>query len=434
MFEHLSDKLRSLSEAWSRKPTITDKELRKALISIRSAFIEADVSMTVIDGVIERMRMQLEGKSFNISLTPHQAIVQSMFKQLQVALGDPEPLKFSNPLTKIALVGLQGVGKTTTCAKLALNLTKQGKKCLMVSLDIHRPAARTQLASLGSSLKVDVCQAANANTIEDILNQALTQAKKGYDVLLIDTAGRQHIDETMMGEVAWIHKASSPHETLLVTDAMLGQESITIAQEFHKATPLSGLILTRVDGDTRGGAALSIRECVGIPIKFMGTGEKPECLEDFDPKRIAKQILGMGDTLALIEKLSELEEEEDLLTSHKDLTYNDLLRNINKMRKLGGVKKILTYLPSALTGGLTLSDDQEATIKRKMAIIQSMTPKERAEKHDLTSSRKRRIVQGSGTTIQEVNQLIKQLKSMKVMMKRMSNPAFLKNHNIREKK
>lgn len=424
MFSHLGNTLRNLAKSWQETAVFRDKDIDKALKDVHLALLDADVSLQIADDFVQNMREQLQGEKRQNALTVHQSIIQSVFHQIKHTLGEQEPLKFEQKLSVFSLLGLQGVGKTTTAAKLALHLKQKNKKVLMVSTDIHRPAARQQLSMLGEQTAVDVFS--EGTTIKNIMQGALEQAKKGlYDVLLVDTAGRKHIDADMMDEIKNIHALAKPIENILVVDAMLGQESIVIAQEFHKATPLTGFIVTRIDGDARGGASLSIRSSTGTPIKFLGTGEKVDALETFSPDSIARRILGMGDTLSLIEKIMEQEgpEEEDL-ASPKDLNYHYLLKQMQKIGKLGGLKKLMQFLPNSMNTAQHASPEGEKALKRKIAIIQSMTTRERSEKDTLNFSRKKRIVLGSGTTIQEVNQLTKQLKTMRTMLKRFSKKGY----------
>ena len=427
MFSHLGNTLRKLAKNWQETAVFRDKDLDKALKDVHLALLDADVSLTVADDFVKNIREQLQGQKRQNALTVHQSIIQSVFNEIKNTLGPQEPIKFAPKLSVFSLLGLQGAGKTTTTAKLAAHLTQKKKKVLMVSTDIHRPAAREQLSILGTQISVDVFS--GGDTVKSIMKGALAQAKaNSYDVLLVDTAGRKHIDTAMMDEIKDIHALAEPIENILVIDAMLGQESVVIAQEFHKATPLTGLIVTRIDGDARGGASLSIRAATGTPIKFLGAGEKVDALEAFNPDSIARRILGMGDTLSLIEKIMEQEEaEEEDLASPKDLDYSYLLKQMQKIGKLGGLKKLMQFLPNSANAAQHASPEGEKALKRKIAIIQSMTTRERLEKDVLNSSRKKRIVSGSGATIQEVNQLMKQLKTMRTMLKRFSTKGYKKH-------
>ncbi|MCY4414573.1 MAG: signal recognition particle receptor subunit alpha [Alphaproteobacteria bacterium] len=430
MFSNLGEKLRKLASGWQDTAVLKEKDLDKALKDIRLAFLEADVALSVTDDFIGRIKESLSTSEYKTSLTAFQSIIQSVFAEIKKTLGEAEPLNISDNLNVITLVGLQGVGKTTSTAKLAAYLTTtMKKKVLLVSLDVYRPAAREQLKILGEQISVDVVHSEQSD-VEKIFQEAFQVAKQGlYDVLLVDTAGRTHIDTKMMEELALVHKISKSRTNILVADAMLGQESVTIASAFHKAVPLTGLLLTRVDGDARGGAALSMRAVTGVPIQFLGVGEKIDAFETFNPDRIARRILGMGDTLALVEKITQEEKDEDEFdfSSSKSFNYNDLLKQMKKITKLGGVKKIMQFLPKSFSGAqLPDVDENEKKIKRQMAIILSMTPQERLERAPLNSSRKKRIVSGAGVTIQEVNQMVKQLKTMRTMMKRMGKQSIKK--------
>jgi len=421
MFAQLGEKIRNLAQGWQKTALLKEKDVIRALADIRLALLEADVSLPTVERFVANMRTRLDGAQKEHSLTAHQSIIQSVFEEIKVTLGHSESLQYASPLSVFTLLGLQGVGKTTTTAKLALHLKNNAsKKVLLVSTDVHRPAARKQLAMLGEQIGVDVCTH-ESDDVKTITQHALASAREGkYNVLLIDTAGRKHIDTDMMNEIRTIHNLAKPTENLLVVDAMLGQESITIAQAFHDATALTGLVVTRIDGDARGGATLSIREATKVPVKFLGVGEKVDDLEAFQADRIARRILGMGDTLALIEKIaSQSDDDDEDLTSPKELSYLTLLKQMQKIGRLGGLKKIMQLLPKNLMGKGDISPENEVLIKKKIAIILSMTPRERLEKDPLTFSRKKRIVNGSGTTIQEVNQIMKQLKTMRTMLRRL---------------
>ena len=425
MFEHLTEKLQRVFEHLARKGHLTESEVDAALREVRLALLEADVNYKVVKEFLARVRERAVGAEVMRSLTPAQQVVKIVHEELIKTLGEPGRLNLmGNPPHVIMLVGLQGSGKTTTAAKLALKLRKKGHKPLMVAADTRRPAAITQLEVLGKQLNIPVYTENIDVPPPQICTNALKKAEDElYSVVILDTAGRLHIDDELMRELEEVKKRTSPQEVLLVADAMTGQDAVRVAQEFHQRVGLTGLILTKVDGDARGGAAISMRAVTGVPIKFLGVGEKLDALEDFHPDRLASRILGMGDLLSLIEKAQEtIDQEKALETGYKflkgEFTLEDFLVQIREIKKMGPLSQILEMIPGF--SGITRELSPELTdreFKRVEAIICSMTPEERRHPEIINASRKRRIARGSGTTVQEVNQLLAQFRQMQRMMK-----------------
>ncbi len=437
MFESLTRKLQEVFQKLARKGYLTEADVDSALREVRLALLEADVHYQVVKDFLARVRERAVGAEVMKSLTPAQQVVKIVYEELIKVLGEGEKLNLAGkPPHVIMLVGLQGSGKTTTAAKLALKLRKEGHTPLLVAADTRRPAAVIQLEVLGRQLDISVYKGEPSLPSPQICINALNKARADYNtVVILDTAGRLHIDDELMRELEEVKRATSPAETLLVADAMTGQDAVRVAQEFHKRLGLTGLILTKLDGDARGGAAISMRAVTGVPIKFVGVGEKPQALEEFHPDRLASRILGMGDVLTLIEKAQEvMDQEKALKASEKmlrgEFTLEDFLAQIKELKKLGPISQLLELIPGfsslAREIPLELTDRQ---LKRVEAIINSMTPEERRHPEIINASRKRRIAKGSGTTVQEVNELLVQFRQVQKMMKEVQRgrlPGFLR--------
>ena len=425
MFESLSDKLQNVFKRLRGKGSLTEADVAEALREVRLALLEADVNFRVVKDFIGRVKERAVGRDVLESLTPAQMVIKIVDEELTAILGGEESrINFApRPPTVIMLVGLQGSGKTTHCAKLANLLRKQGRRPLLAACDIYRPGAIKQLQVVGEQVQTPVFTLGDKQDPVGIARAAVQHAaENGHDVVILDTAGRLHIDEPMMEEVARMQAALQPQEILLVLDAMTGQDAVTVATEFTGRLGVTGFILTKLDGDTRGGAAISIRAVAGQPIKFVGVGEKPDAIEPFHPDRMASRILGMGDVLSLIEKaeavLDEkraIELERKLRTNHFDL--EDYLEQIQQMRKMGPLEQVLGAIPgfSALQAKQKIEID-ERQFNRVQAIIQSMTREERHDPAIINGSRRRRIAAGSGTTVQEVNRLLNQFGQMRKML------------------
>lgn len=430
MFETLSSRLTSIFDKLGRKGALTEEDVNTALREVRIALLEADVALPVVKDFIAEVKEKAVGEKVLKSITPSQLVIKIVHDHLVQLLGEEnKALNLAmNPPAVVLMVGLQGSGKTTSTAKLAKFLKeKENKKVLLASLDVYRPAAQTQLEVLGKAIGVATVPIVSTEKPLQIVSRALKVAKlEGYDVLILDTAGRLHVDEALMDEVKAIKKASHPIETLLVADAMTGQDAVTVAKAFHESLGLTGIILTRMDGDARGGAALSIRAVSGAPIKFLGVGEKTEALEPFHPDRVAGRILGMGDVVSLVEKAFETvdQEEAKALTQKMQkgaFTLEEWAAQLRQVSKMGGISGVLKFLPGVAKVQDKISEAglDDSLVKRQLAIISSMTQKERRKPDLLNASRRRRIAQGSGTTVQEINRLLKQFREMETMMKRM---------------
>lgn len=431
MFEALSDRLTDIFGGLRSKGTLTERDVDQAMREIRMSLLEADVNFKVVKEFVSRVKERSVGAEVLQSLTPAQQVVKIVHEELLTVLGEPARLQLSNtPPSVILLAGLQGAGKTTAAAKLAHFLRKQGQHPLLAALDVYRPAAVDQLISLGKQLNIPVYSEGTRADPVKIAANAVQQARKdGNTVVILDTAGRLHIDAEMMREVEQIEQRVKPHEVLLVADAMTGQDAVRAAEEFHRTLSLTGLILTKIDGDARGGAALSIRAVTGVPIKFLGTGEKTDALEPYHPDRLAQRILGMGDVLSLIERAQEQYSEDEAKRLEKKMRtasfdLEDFLQQMRQVRKMGPLSQILEMIPGmrgALkqAGGMPNLDDKE--IKRVEAIITSMTMQERHNPSLIDGSRRRRIAKGSGTSVQEVNQLLNQFKEAQKMMKALTS-------------
>jgi signal recognition particle subunit SRP54 len=429
MFESLSSRLQGITERLRGKARITEADLDVALREIRLALLEADVNFKVVKDFVARVRERALGTDLLTGLNPGQQIVKIVHDELVEVLGGTRHnLKLDARPSVLMMVGLQGSGKTTTAAKLAVRLRKEGKKPLLVAADVYRPAAVDQLVQLGDQIGIEVHTRPVGTPALEVARSGLEVARaRGVDVMILDTAGRLHVDEAMMDELVRITGSVTPAETLLVVDAMTGQEAVTVASAFKDAVPLTGLILTKVDGDARGGAAISMRSVTGVPIKFLGTGEKVDGIEAFEPSRLASRILGMGDLLGLIEKAeANLDRENAQKAAEKlvsgNFTLDDFLNQLREVRKMGPIGQLLGMIPG-MSGPKMQIDEQEAEqqLKRTEAIIQSMTMRERRNPDVLNGSRKRRIAGGSGTTVYEVNQLVKQFKEMQKMIKQMGS-------------
>jgi len=438
MFESLRDRLQNIFKDLRKHGKLSEADVDAAMREIRLALLEADVHYGVVKSFVARVRERAVGAEVARSLTPGQQVVKIVHEELIRTLGKPSQLNLSgNTPHVIMLVGLQGSGKTTTAAKLALYLRRQGQRPLMVAADTHRPAAVEQLVTLGRQLSIEVYSEGATSRPPDIAYNGVQAAiRANASVVIIDTAGRLQIDDEMMAEVAAIQQRVRPKEVLLVADSMTGQEAVNIAQGFHKQLALTGLILTKIDGDARGGAAISMREVTGVPIKFLGTSEKLDGLEVFHPDRLAGRILGMGDVLSLIEKAEalEIEEEEALELQGKlrtaSLTLEDFRRQLQQAKRLGPLSQLLEMVPGMSQYASQISqEDIDRQLKQVEAIINSMTPAERRDPRILNASRRRRIALGSGTDVQDVNNLMRQFQQMQHMMKQLSKqkaPANLK--------
>jgi signal recognition particle subunit SRP54 len=431
MFESLSDRLQAVFQKLGGKGLLTEDDVREAMKQVRLALLEADVNYKVVKDFVARVTEQAIGEEVTKSLTPDQQVVKIVHQELINLLGtDNIPLQEARPgPTVIMLVGLQGTGKTTLAAKLALHLRKKGKRVMLAACDVYRPAAITQLQTLGKQLNVPVYSEGTDARPPEIAARALEQAQRDVtNVLIIDTAGRLQIDEPLMQELNEIDARVKPVERLLVVDAMTGQEAVKVADTFNQRINITGLVMTKMDGDARGGAALSVRSVTGVPIKFISSGEKIDgnTLEPFYPDRLASRILGMGDMLSLIEKAEQLYDAEQAKKMEKKLRkgqfdFEDFLDAMNQMRKLGPLQQILGMIPGM--SQLARNEDliNEKQLKRVEAMIQSMTIEERRNPDIIKQSRRERIARGSGTSITDVNALIKQFREMQRMMKQLSN-------------
>jgi signal recognition particle subunit SRP54 len=430
MFDSLSGRLGTIFDRLTKRGTLSASDIDEALREVRVALLEADVALPVVRSFIDSVREKAASQDVLRSVTPGQMVVKVVHDHLVDMLGaEPADLNLIGvPPVAILMVGLQGSGKTTTSAKIAYRLTRRDKKkVLLASLDVYRPAAQQQLATLGEQAGVAVLPVIFGEQPVAISRRAMdTGRREGYDVVILDTAGRLHIDEALMAEVAQVRDIAKPTETLLVADAMTGQDAVTLAREFHEKVDVTGIVLTRTDGDARGGAALSMRSVTGQPVKLLGTSEKLDGLETFDAQRIAGRILGMGDIVGLVERAQDAFDQEDAekLTAKMmkgEFTLDDLAQQLGQIRKMGDVEGLLAMIPGISKVKKQLSQQQvdSKTIAHQQAIISSMTAKERRSPKILNGSRRRRIAAGSGTTVQDVNRLLKQHKQMSDMMKKM---------------
>ena len=431
MFENLSDRLQDVVHKIKGYGKITEENISEMMREIRLSLLEADVNYKVVKEFTNNVKEKALGEEVNKSLNPGELFVKIVKDELTELLGgENTPLNVSGNPAILMLVGLQGSGKTTTIGKLANYLRKNNKKKpLLVACDVYRPAAIDQLKQIGRELNIEVYSEGKGNPVE-ISKNAIKYAKdNGYDYVLIDTAGRLQIDESLMDELINIQKEVNPDETILVIDSMMGQDAINVINGFNDKIKLSGVILTKLDGDTRGGVALSVKHLTNLPIKFIGVSEKMDGLTPFYPERMASRILGMGDILSIVEKVQdEIDEKEAEKTAKKMMKGNfdleDFLNQLNQIKKLGPLENILKLLPGAKKMGLNKVNIDPKIMKRTEAIVLSMTPEERRNPSILKASRKKRIADGSGTTVTDVNRLLNQFEDMKKMMKMMSNGNF----------
>ncbi|MDX1483847.1 MAG: signal recognition particle protein [Alphaproteobacteria bacterium] len=429
MFETLGNRLNEVFTRLTRKGVLQEADVTEALREVRVALLEADVALPVVKDFLDAVREKAVGETVIRSVTPGQMVVKIVQDELTALLGGEgrELNLAASPPAVILMVGLQGSGKTTTAAKIAARLTgRSNKKVLMASLDTARPAAQEQLAILGRQAGIPTLPIVAGQSAPDIAQRALASARlEGYDVVILDTAGRLAVDEEMMAEAAEIHALAGPVETLLVADAMTGQDAVNTARAFAERVDVTGIVLTRVDGDARGGAALSMTRVAGVPIKLMGTGEQLDALEDFHPERVASRILGMGDIVSLVEKAAEQvdrEEAEKLAAKMAKGSFDldDMADQLQKLTKMGGLQGMMGMLPGArdVQSQLAKANLDDKVIGRQIAIIRSMTAAEKRNIRLLNGSRKRRIAAGSGTQVQDVNRVVKQYREMSKMMKK----------------
>ncbi len=424
-FEGLANKLQETLKKLRGSGKLNEKDLKEAMREVKMALLEADVNFKVVKDFVNRVTERSIGQDVLESLTPGQQVVKIVNDELTNLMGSTQSkITFSSkPPTVLMMVGLQGAGKTTSCGKLALNLKKQGKTPLLVACDIYRPAAVKQLQVVGEQVGVDVFAMGDKINPVDISKAAIEYAlKNSKDVVIVDTAGRLHINDELMDELLNIKKAIKPAEILLIVDSMTGQDAVNVAESFNEKLGLDGIILTKLDGDTRGGAALSIKAVTGKPIKFAGLGEKMDDLEPFHPDRMSSRILGMGDVLSLIEKAQSAMDEKTALELEKkirsqDFTFEDFLDQLQQMKKMGPISQLLEMIPGMNSKALKGVEVDDREIIKVEAIIKSMTKKERVEPSILNGSRRKRIAAGSGTTIQDVNKVIKNFEQSRKMMK-----------------
>lgn len=434
VFQGLSEKLNHIFSKMTKKGRLTELEIKQAMREVRIALLEADVNLNVAKDFIAKVSEKAVGQEILKSLSPAQQVIKIVNEELTELMGatNSKLIVSPEPPTVIMMCGLQGAGKTTLCGKLAVHLKKQGKKPLLAACDVYRPAAINQLKIVGEKAGADVFEKGQGNPVR-IAAEAVEYAKKyGYDTVIVDTAGRLHIDEALMEELENITKAIRVDEILLTVDSMTGQDAVNVAKTFNERLELTGVVLTKLDGDTRGGACLSIKAVTGKPIKFASVGEKLTDLEPFYPDRMANRILGMGDVLSLIEKAQEAVSEEQMEKMERkfksnSFTLDDYLEQFAMLKKMGGAKSLLNMLPGMGTKvKISDGDIDEKKIEHTKAIILSMTKKERNDPSIINYSRKTRIAKGSGTTIQEINQLLKQFEQTKQMMKMMKNKRGFK--------
>ena len=437
-FESLSEKLQNTFKKIRGKGVLTENDINDAMREVKLALLEADVNFKIVKEFVADVKEKCLGQEVLQSLTPGQQVIKIVNDQLTELMGGTGSKLTYSPsgFTVLLMVGLQGTGKTTTCGKLAAYLKKNGKKPMLCACDIYRPAAIDQLEVVGKAADVPVYTDRNSKKAEEIALAARKEAeKKGFNVLIVDTAGRLQIDEELMEELARVKKAVKPHEILLVVDALTGQDAVNAAEGFNEKLGIDGIIMTKMDGDSRGGAALSAKKVTGKPVKFVGMGEKLDELEPFYPDRMASRILGLGDMLSFIEKAQESYDEEQAAKLEKklrknDFTLEDYLEQMAQMQKMGGLGKMLEMIPGM--GGKKVSDDEiekgEKELKQMQAIICSMTIEERRDPKILNAGRRRRIAAGSGQPVSKVNNLIKKYEDTKKLMKQFSNPGFMKKN------
>ena len=431
MFENLGDRLQNALNKIKGYGKITEDNIGEVTREIRLALLEADVNYKVVKEFINNVKEKALGEEVKKSLKPGEVFVKIVKDELVDLLGkEDEPLIIVKPMTILMMCGLQGSGKTTTTGKLALLLRKKyGLKPLMVACDVYRPAAIDQLKQLGKELNIEVYSEGKGNPVEIAKNAVNYARENGYNYVLIDTAGRLHIDEELMEELQNINEAVSPNEVLLVIDSMMGQDAVNVITSFNERLPLTGAVLTKLDGDTKGGAALSIRHLTNIPIKFIGVSEKMDGLEPFHPERMANRILDMGDLMSMIEKAEDVIDEDEALKAAKKLQkgkfdLEDFLKQLHQVKKLGPLENLIKLIPGAKKMGLNNVNIDPKQMAHIEAIILSMTMEERRNPDILKASRKRRIASGSGRSVEEVNKLLKQFEQMKVMVKRMQSGNF----------
>ena len=432
MFDSLQERLGDVLDKLTRRGALSEADVTAALREVRVALLEADVALPVVKDFVEAVKSKAIGSEVLRSVAPGQQVIKIVHDHLVEMLGsESAPLAVDfGPPSIVMLVGLQGSGKTTSCAKIALRLTgRERKKVLMASLDVRRPAAQEQLRVLGEQSGVRSLPIVFGEPPVAIAKRAVqTATLEGYDVLLLDTAGRLAIDDALMDEVAAVRDAAKPHEILLVADAMTGQDAVTVAGRFHERLGLTGIMLTRVDGDARGGAALSMRAVTGCPIKLLGSGEQLDALEAFHPDRIASRILGMGDVVSLVEKVQETFEQKEAEKLAKKMKkgnfdLDDMASQLKQMQKMGGLSSLMGMLPGVSKSQiqqLQKSKLDDGMVKRQLAILSSMTPGERRKPVIIKASRKQRVAKGSGTSVQEINRLLKQFQEASRMMKKVS--------------
>ena len=430
MFDNLSDRLQEIIHK-TRGQELTQENMQEAMREIRRALLEADVNLRVVKSFISAVKDKAEGENVLQGVDPSQQLVKIVHDELVNLLGkEQKPLDLSGHPSLIMMLGLQGSGKTTSSAKLAVKLKKDGKNPLLVACDVYRPAAINQLQTLGNEIGVEVFTLPEEKDVQKIVQSAIDYSKeKGFNVLILDTAGRLQIDTDMMAELLLIDRIFNPHEKLLVIDSMTGQEAVNVAENFDAQLTLTGLVLTKLDGDSRGGAALSVAYCTGKPIKLTGTGEKLNALEDFYPERMATRILGMGDIVSLVERAQEVFDEKQAQELEEKMrksnfSYNDFLKMQKQMKMFGSMDQLLGMLPGIKIGKddrQKLSHESDKQFKKMEVFIQSMTPEERENPDLINTSRKKRIAKGCGMDLHEVNQFIKQFEQMRVMMKGMSD-------------
>ena len=437
-FENLSEKLQNTFKKLKGKGVLTEADINEAMREVKLALLEADVNFKVVKEFVAQVKEKAMGSEVLESLTPGQQVIKIVNDRLVELMGGTNSKLTYSPsgFTVLMMVGLQGTGKTTTCGKLAAYLKKNGKKPMLAACDIYRPAAIDQLEVVGRSVDVPVFADRENRVAEDIALKARQEAeRKGFDVLIVDTAGRLQIDEELMEELVRVKKAIKPHEILLVVDALTGQDAVNAAEGFNEKLGIDGIVMTKMDGDSRGGAALSAKKVTGKPVKFIGMGEKFDALEPFHPERMASRILGMGDMLSLIEKAQESYDEEKAAKLEKKLrknefTLEDFLDQMGEVRNMGGIGKMLEMLPGM--NSKAVGDDEieksEREFRQMEAIIYSMTPEERRNPSLLNASRRKRIAAGSGQPVSKINSLIKKYEDAKKLMKQFSNPNFMKKN------
>ncbi len=433
MFESLSQRLQNTFERLTGSGKLTENDVKTAMRDVRMALLEADVALSVVKDFINRVTERAIGAEVHKSLRPGQQVIKIVHEELRAVLGEPGRLNFSGSAKPhvIMLVGLQGSGKTTTAAKLAIHLRREGRQPFFIAADTYRPAAVEQLVTLAKQINVPIYEEGTRAKPPEIVSRGIKAAQTAQaGVVIIDTAGRLQIDDNLMSELQDIKQRTKPAEILLVADAMTGQEAVNIARGFNERVGLTGLILTKVDGDARGGAALSMRAVTGVPIKFLGTGEKLDGFEIFHPDRLVDRILGMGDVMTLIEKAEEAYDEAEALKLQKKLlenqfTLQDFLEQLQKIRKMGPISQLLMMMPGMSRFRDQINNEEaEKRLRRVEAIINSMTPQEREKPKILNASRKKRIAAGSGVEVRDVNDVLKQFQQMQTMMGQLRKGKF----------